>query len=687
MIRLMEKFQPGTDQKQDEAALQESEEMYRAIVESSQDAMLILDDQFRIIYVNETACRISGFSREDYLYRNFIDFLPEDNRSVVVERYQQRQQGESPPSKYDFSFVMKNGELRTSELKTSIFRNREGKVWTVCQISDITDLRRAQEALKRSEERLRQITDNVEDLVLRVNLEGVIEFISPSVKHVLDYDIADLLGRSVIAFIHEDDLASSMLVLKKGSKKGENKTEIRIRHRNGHFLWFEVIGSAVRNAEGRAVGAVLGGRDITQRKEVEDSLRQSEATFRALTESTTVAIFVVQGDQYRYINPAFTALSGYTMEDLQGVSFWELVAPEMRDFVRRQGLARQRGEQVLSSYELTYITKAGEERVGDFGATFIQYEGRPAMIASISDTTERKRKEEQLRSGEERYRTIIENIEDGYFEVNLKGDLLFASDPCMKITGTDRQTFIGMNFREFSPPENWPKVYQSFYKVFETGEPLKGLAWEVVRIDGIHQFIEVSTSLMRDDAGQPVGFRGIVRDVTERKQKEDKIQWMAYHDILTGLPNRALFYDRAAMTLAQAKRKQWRFGLMMLDLDRFKEVNDTYGHDAGDQLLIGVARRLGEAVREQDTVARIGGDEFVIILPEVASLADVRMIGERVIHGFRKPIPIGEQALTVSFSIGTALYPDDANDVEALMRCADEGMYLIKGQGGGLHCL
>ncbi|MDD4862294.1 MAG: PAS domain S-box protein [Smithellaceae bacterium] len=684
---MMEKFQTAKEFMQNENALPESEEWYRAIVESSQDAMLILDDQFRIIYVNDTACCASGFSRQDYLHHNFMDFLPEDKRSVIVERCRQCQQGESPPSKYDFPFVLKNGELRHSELKISIFRNREGKVWTICQMSDVTDLRRTQKALKTSEERLRQITDNMEDLVLRVNLEGGIEFISPSVKQVLDYDIAELIGRSVISFIHEDDLARAMSVLKKGGKKGENKTEIRIRHRDGSFFWFEVVGTAIRNEAGKIAGAVLGGRDITQRKEVEDSLRQSEETFRALTESTTVAIFVIQDERYCYINPAFTAISGYTMEDLQGLRFWDLITPEMRDTVRELGLSRQRGEKLPPRYEIKFITKTGEERVGDFVATFIQYQGRPALIASISDITERKRKEEELRSSEERYRTILENIEDGYFEVNLKGDIIFASDSCMKITGTDRKTFLGMNFREFSPPENWPKIYQAFYKVFETGEPLKGLAWEVVRIDGIHQFIEASTSLIRDDAGQPVGFRGIVRDVTERKQREDQIQWMAYHDILTSLPNRALFYDRAAMILAQAKRKQGRFGLMMLDLDRFKEVNDTYGHDAGDQLLIGVARRLGEAVREQDTVARIGGDEFVIILPEVTSLADVKMIGQRFIHGFQKPIPIGKLELTVAFSIGMALYPDDAGDIEALMRCVDEGMYLVKGQGGGLHGL
>ncbi len=682
----METLNRGIACKQDEAAPLVSEEMYRAVVERSHDAMLILDDQFRIIFVNETVCRVSGFSRQDYIGRNFMDFLPGEHRAAIVERYQKRQQGENPPAKYDISYLMKNGESRKTELKTSIFRNSEGKVWTICQMSDVTDLRRAQKALRKSEERLRRITDNMEDLVLQVNPEGTIEFISPSVKKVLDYDIADLIGHSVIPFIHEDDLARAMLVLKKGGKGGENKTEIRIRHHDGRFFWFEVIGAAIRNEEGKITGAVVGGRDVTQRKETEDRARQSKETFLALTESTIVAIFIIQGEKFRYVNKAFSDLSGYTTEDLSYLRFWDLIAPEMRDFVRDQGLARQRGEEVVSNYEIKYLTKTGETRIGDFAANFIHYEGRPAMIASISDATERKRKEEELRASEDRYRTIIENIEDGYFEVNLKGDLIDVSDPCLKITGTDRDGVIGMNFREFSPKENWPKIYEAFYKVFETGEPLKGLSWETVRLDGIHQFIEVSVTLKKDEAGQPVGFRGIVRDVTERNQRENKIQWMAYHDILTGLPNRALFYDRAAMVLSQAKRKQWRFGLMMLDLDRFKDINDAYGHDAGDKLLVGVARCLEEAVREQDTVARIGGDEFVIILPEVSSRRDVKMIGERIAEGFRKPISIGQKELTVAFSIGMAIYPDDSGDIDGLMRRADEAMYEIKVEGGGLHC-
>jgi diguanylate cyclase (GGDEF)-like protein/PAS domain S-box-containing protein len=682
----METLNGGMACKQDEVALPMSEEMYRAVVECSQDAMLILDDQYSIIFVNEAACRASGFSRQDFIGHHFMDFLSPASRDATMDRYLKRQQGENPPSKYDISFLMKSGESRHSELKASIFRNSAGKLWTVCQMSDVTDLRRAQKALRKSEERLRRITDNMEDLILQVNLDGVIKFISPSVKKVLDYDIADLIGHSVISFIHEEDLARAMLVLKKGGKEGKNKTEIRIRHRDGRFFWFEVVGAAIRNEEGKIAGFVLSGRDVAQRKEIEDHLRQSEETFRALTESTGVAIFVIQGEKFRYINKAFTALSGYTMEDLGDLRFWDLIAPEMRDFVREQELARQRDEKLVSNYEIKYLTKTGVRRVGDFAATFVHYKSRPAIIVSISDTTERKKKEEELLASEERYRTIIENIEDGYFEVNLKGDMIDVSDPCLKITGTDRKTIIGMNFREFSPPENWPKIYQAFYNVFETGEPLKGLSWETVRLDGTHQFIEVSVTLKKDQEGRPVGFRGIVRDVTERKQREDTIQWMAYHDILTGLPNRALFYDRAAMVLAQAKRKEWRFGLMMLDLDRFKDINDTYGHDAGDKILIGVTRCLEQAVREQDTVARIGGDEFVIILPEVSSRGDVKMIGERIAEGFRKPISIGQKELTAAFSIGTAIYPDDSGDIEGLMRHADEAMYEMKLKGGGLYC-
>lgn len=677
--------QSWTTQDRTVNALRESEERFRAIVECSRDAFLILDDQYRIVYVNDRACRASGFSREEFLSRRFGDFLPEDQKSLVVERYRRRQRGEAVPAQYVFTYISKRGDHRHAELRSSIFRNSEGKVWTICHLLDVTERLRMEQALRKSEERLRRITDNMVDLVVQVNLESVIEFVSPSVQRLLGYDLREVVGRRATDLAHEEDRAGVSFLLERGRSDRDNQIEVRIRHRDGRYVWFEVVGTALKDGNGRIVGAILGGRNIEERKRIEEELRQSEAMFRALTESAVFAIFIVQGERIRYVNPAFTRLSGYTQDDLQGLRFWDLIVPEMREIVRERGAARQRGEKVPARYEIRYVTKSGEERIGDFGAAYVEYEGKPALIASLSDVTERKIQEDRLRKSEERYRTIIENIEDGYFEVNLAGDLLHVSDPVLKITRTDRDTMIGMSFRDFTPPESRSKIYQAFYKVFQTGEPLKSLEWETVAPDGGHQHIEVSVSLMRDDAGAPVGFRGIVRDVTERRKREDEIQWMAYHDILTGLPNRALFYDRAAMILAQAKRKHWRFGLMMLDLDRFKEVNDRHGHDAGDRFLVVIAQRLKQALREQDTVARIGGDEFAIILPEMASLEEVLGVGERIVAAFREPIRVAGEALAVSFSVGIALYPDAGEDIDGLMRRADQAMYRIKLQGGGLE--
>ena len=533
-------------------------------------------------------------------------------------------------------------------------------------------------ALRKSEERLRRITDNMVDLVIQVDREGAVGFVSPSVTRMLGYEIRELIGREVTDFIHPEDQGRSLGILARTDMTGENKTEHRVRHRDGRFLWFEFVGRTILDEQGQFVGAVLGGRDITEKKEMSEELRKSEKKFRALTDSTAVAIFVIQGERFRYINCAFSELTGYAMEDLEGMRFWEIVAPEMRDIVRARGLARQLGEPVPPRYELRLVTRSGEEKTVDFAAAFIEFENRPALIGSAVDITERKNKEEALRISEERYRTILETIEDGYFETDLKGNILFISDPFLKIAGIDRETLLGMNYRQYTRKEDCPNVEESFFKVYSTGESLKGLLWEAVRMDGSRVHVETSVSLVRDAGGKPAGFRGIVRDVSERRKSEENVRWLAHHDVLTSLPNRALFYDRAAMILAQAKRKKGRFGVMLLDMDKFKEINDRFGHDVGDRVLVEASDRLKKVLRDVDTVARIGGDEFVVLLPEVADEVNAEQVVERIAAAFGTPVAVGEGEIPVSFTIGTALYPDDGQDIDALIRQADQSMYRSK---------
>ncbi len=172
-----------------------------------------------------------------------------------------------------------------------------------------------------------------------------------------------------------------------------------------------------------------------------------------------------------------------------------------------------------------------------------------------------------------------------------------------------------------------------------------------------------------------------IEDITERKQAEEKIQQMAFHDFLTGLPNRKLFFDRLGIVLAHARRNKKKVGIAMLDLDNFKDVNDTFGHDAGDILLKATAERLSVALRKGDTVARFGGDEFVLILPDLEVIEDVIRVAQKIVDRFREPILINTHQLVVTMSIGIAVYPDDGMDEGILLKNADIAMYQAKQAG------
>jgi len=194
-----------------------------------------------------------------------------------------------------------------------------------------------------------------------------------------------------------------------------------------------------------------------------------------------------------------------------------------------------------------------------------------------------------------------------------------------------------------------------------------------------------SYSPILDNKGRIVEFQSVGREITERKELEETIQHMAFHDLLTGVPNRMLFSDRVNIALAAAKRNSKKAGIIMLDLDNFKYVNDTLGHDVGDHLIKAVAERISHSIRETDTVARFGGDEFVVIFPNTDSVDDVLKLVQRVMDQFQEPFVITPHDLDTTISIGVAIYPDDGTDHKTLMKNADIAMYQAKQAGGAQY--
>jgi diguanylate cyclase (GGDEF)-like protein len=229
--------------------------------------------------------------------------------------------------------------------------------------------------------------------------------------------------------------------------------------------------------------------------------------------------------------------------------------------------------------------------------------------------------------------------------------------------------------------ETAKKVYKIFNKVFRTGKGATIHDWQIIRKDGSPRVVEASVSLIRDAKGKKTGFRGVLRDITERKHAEEELQYTATHDDLTGLPNRTLFNDRLTLALTQAHRNNKKLGVMLLDLDYFKDVNDTMGHSMGDQLLRVVGNRLTELLRKGDTVARVGGDEFLLLLSEIGGIEDAHTIAQKVLEAFRKSFVFDDHEIMITTSIGIAIYPADGGDADTLTKHADVAMYRAKDKG------
>ncbi len=261
------------------------------------------------------------------------------------------------------------------------------------------------------------------------------------------------------------------------------------------------------------------------------------------------------------------------------------------------------------------------------------------------------------------------------------GILIFANDAACEFLGKPREELLGTDSRAFVHPEDAKSVTQALRDMIRSKALVQGFTTRYVTPMGA-RIVEWNAYPIFDEKGGYAGMQGTGRDITERKQVEDRIKYLAYHDILTGLPNRALLEERLTRALIRARRGKRSLAVMLINLDRFKFVNDAVGHAMGDQLLQKVAERLAGLVRQGDTIARVGSDEFGLLMPQISEPEDAPRAAERILEGLRRPWGLAAHEFHVTGGIGIAMYPSDGEDAETLLRNADTAMYRAKEQGG-----
>jgi len=297
---------------------------------------------------------------------------------------------------------------------------------------------------------------------------------------------------------------------------------------------------------------------------------------------------------------------------------------------------------------------------------------------SLHDTTDKKKAEEALRQSEEKYRALVENINDVFYTLDKQGNINYVSPVVERLSKYKVSDLIGKPFTCIVHPDDLPGLLDSFNRL--VAGHLEPWEFRAVDKDGSIIFVRTSSRPIYED-GEIVGVTALITDITEQKQLEQKLVQMATHDFLTGLPNRVLLIDRFKMAAALAHRNKARLAIMSLDLDKLKSINDTLGHAVGDQVLKLVSIQLMGIIRASDTLARIGGDEFVLVMLETNHMEDAAAIAQKILDSFKEPLLIDDHQLSLSTSIGIAIYPKDGEDLEILIKKSDAALYYCKGHG------
>jgi diguanylate cyclase (GGDEF)-like protein/PAS domain S-box-containing protein len=546
------------------------------------------------------------------------------------------------------------------------------------------ELRQSIAQRERADERVRlqsAALESAANAIIITDPRGTIQWVNRAFTQLTGYPLEEVLGQTtrVLKSGEQDesfyqDLWKTILAGKVWSGGITN------RKKDGQLYLEEMTIAPVLSAKREITNFIAVKQDVTERKRVEAALQQSEEQFRDLAENIPEVFFVVQLDPVRttYVSPAYDVIWGRSRQELyeDPAAWMEAVHQEDRERVKDSFAHSLQGNHLDTEYRV--VRPDGSVRYIHAQAfPVLSKEGKLSRIVGLAqDVTQRVESEERLRL----WLRVLEQSGEGIFICDAQEKIVLVNTAFEKLTGFSAEEALGKTPRILQSGRQDRAFYAELWKsVAETGT-WSGEMWNRRKSGEI--YVEwLSIGAVRDPKGPVTHYVGIFSDITIRKQAEDRLVRLAHFDALTDLPNRILLQDRLSELIKSAQRAQTKVGVIFIDLDRFKDVNDSLGHGAGDLLLQTLAKRLSGAVREQDTVARMGGDEFVVLIQGLRDVEDIPALAQKLLSCLIKPVTLNGYELTITASLGISLYPDDATTGPELVRNADAAMYKAKDAG------
>ena len=671
---------PGPAQPSGVPAAAEAE-MFRSIAESSPHGVVAADPDGLVVWANDAAATLFGWPAGTLVGHPVTVLVAVTVRDQALELRRRVLAGE-PIATLTTVGLRRDGTTFPLSLVPAIRRTPEGRLLGMSAIMrDLTEEQQVQhdltEALARSHARF----DQVAKPQALLDLDARFVAVNDAACRLLGWRRDQLLGRDARDLVYPVDLTSATVKLERLTAGETDATsyEVVARRSDGSEMPVLLDVSLVRDRSGTPRELAVFAQDLSEVADAQERVRTQDAFFRALYRRAADPAFAVDADgTMLYASPAFTRVFGYRPEDARTHAAFSFLHPDDRAPVQR-ALARL----LTAPGRTDRLVTRGRDVTGRWrwfeavATNCLDDPGIAGIVVNLRDTTAETLAREELRASEERYRAIVETAQEGIIVLDPKGLVLFANEKISAILGVDQTALVGADLLDLLDLEDRDRVADRLRERSTIGPEQFEVRYG--HPDGTRRILSVAAGPLTDDRGGPMGSLGMVSDVTLEREAESELRHQALHDALTGLPNRALLVDRLAMAAARQQRDGAPgLAVMFLDLDHFKLVNDSRGHEAGDRLLVEVAARLAAAVRETDTVARLGGDEFAVIC-EDSTPAEADTVAARIQDALRQPFDVGGEHVYVGASIGIATSPP--HSVADLLRFADSAMYTSKAGG------
>ena len=530
-------------------------------------------------------------------------------------------------------------------------------------------------------ERYQEVVEHSADVVYQASANGVITWISPVVTEMLGYAPADLIGTTVRAHCHPDEVAKLELSIE-ALRRGEvGDSEVRLRARDGEYHWSRLRVRLVVDQSGEVVGRVGSFHDINDEMEIRQELIDSEARYRILMENESDIVLRTRLDtSIEWVSPSVGSLTGWAPEEIVGHRVAEFVVSEDRSALALVILDVIGGN--AASFQGRLATKGG-------GFRWVSVRARPltsdsgetlGAVVNVRDVHDEVLAREALGESEQRFRLALESAPIGMAVVDLEHRFVEVNPALADLMDDEESWLLGRRVIEVLDVDLETLERYLKTELNSRRSTRSALELQLIRQDDAEVWVEFSAGIVRDHSGVLLSYVASFVDVTITKAAHEELSYQATHDVLTHLINRRDLYARIDEVMSHTRRSGTNLGALFIDVDNLKIINDTYGHAIGDQALIGLANRLTSAGRSDDIVSRIGGDEFVILLPWLHSTSDAENVAQRILSSLEPPVLTDSGDLQVQVSIGIAL-ANPGEDAHDILRHADAALYRAKRSG------